>query len=620
MPAPSRRLRSGLIAVGVVLLTAAGSCGEPSAQPTASAGVPANAAYRDASRPVADRVADLLGRMSLDDKLGQMTQAERKSVTTDAVTRSRIGSILSGGGSTPRPNNAEGWTEMVDAFQHAALATPLGIPLLYGADAVHGHNNVAGATVFPHNIGLGATRDPALAQEIGRATAEEVAGTGVHWTFAPCLCVVRDDRWGRSYESFGERPEIAASMTTVITGLQGEKLGGPASILATAKHYLGDGGTTGGKDQGDTRLAEAELRSVHLPPFKAAVERGVGSVMVSFSSWNGAKVHGSEFLITKLLKGELGFTGFVVSDWNGMDQIDGVNGLSAEDVRAAVNAGVDMAMVPDEWQNFIELLREEVAAGRVPMARIDDANRRILTKKFELGLFEKPLTDRSYASSLGSDAHRALARKAVAESQVLLKNDGRLLPLSKADNKIFVAGKNADNIGHQSGGWTITWQGGSGEITRGTSILQGIRETVAPSTGITYDAAGNGINKSYKVAIAVIGERPYAEFEGDRPGGLGLDEEDLATLARLRASGVPIVVVLVSGRTLDVGAQLPGWNALLASWLPGTEGGGVADVLFGTVKPTGKLPVTWMRGSGQQPINDGDGKPALFRYGFGLTY
>ncbi|MEV5324559.1 glycoside hydrolase family 3 N-terminal domain-containing protein [Nonomuraea sp. NPDC052634] len=589
-----------------------------------AATVPATGAaalpYQDPSLPVGARVDDLMSRMSLEEKLGQMTQAERGSVSASDITTYRLGSVLSGGGSAPTPNTPASWADMYDGFQNAALATPLGIPLIYGVDAVHGHNNVVGATIFPHNIGLGATRDPDLVQRIGRAVAEEVSGTGIDWNFAPCLCVARNDRWGRTYESFGETPDLPSSMTSIITGLQGDALNGPASVLATAKHYVGDGGTEGGVDQGDTRLSEAELRAIHLPPFEEAVERGVGSVMISFSSWNGTKVHGHRYLITDVLKGELGFDGFVVSDWNGIDQIDGAPGTSALDVRTAINAGIDMAMVPTEWRSFIELLRAEVQAGRISMERIDDAVRRILTKKFELGLFEKPLTDRSYTSTVGSAEHRALAREAVAKSQVVLKNEGGLLPLARTGGKIFVAGKSADDIGNQSGGWTISWQGSSGDITPGTTILEGIRNTVGSGATVTYSRDGSGIDGSYRVAIAVVGETPYAETQGDRPGDLGLDSTDLNTLANLRASGVPVVVVLVSGRPLDIAAQLPGWDALVAAWLPGTEGQGVADVLFGVVQPTGKLPMTWMNSASQQPINAGDGKTPLFPQGFGLTY
>jgi beta-glucosidase len=614
---PTLRPPRPLVAAGAALaLAVAGLVAGAVTAPHASA---AALPYQDPALPVSARVADLLPRMSLDEKIGQMTQAERASVTAAELTTYRLGSVLSGGGSAPSPNNPTGWADMYDNFQRGALATPLQIPMIYGADAVHGHNNVLNATIFPHNIGLGATRDPSLVEQVGRATAEEVTGTGVDWTFSPCLCVARNDRWGRTYESFGEKPELASGMATIVTGYQGPTLGGPASVLATAKHYIGDGGTSGGTDQGNTQLSEAELRATHLPPFTEAIRKGVGSVMISYSSWNGQKLHGHRYLITDLLKGELGFSGFVVSDWNGIDQIQGGLGFTAAEVTQAVNAGIDMVMVPTEWQSFISVLRAEVQAGRVPMARIDDANRRILTKKFELGLFERPMADRSYAATVGSAAHRELARRAVARSQVVLKNNGAL-PLPRTGGKIFVAGKSADNIGNSSGGWTISWQGRSGPTTQGTTILQGIRNTVSPTTTVTYSANGAGIDSSYTAAVAVVGETPYAEGQGDRPGAMGLDTADLNTIATLRNAGVPVVVVLVSGRPLDIASQLPNWNALVAAWLPGTEGQGVADVLFNVSSPTGKLPVTWMQSASQQPINDGDGKAVLFPYGHGLIY
>ncbi|ADJ43109.1 beta-glucosidase [Amycolatopsis mediterranei S699] len=601
-----RRLGIGALAVGLLL----------------TPGTPALAgngpAYKDSWRPVKVRVADLLSRMSLDDKLGQMMQAERLGVKSPAdVTTGRLGSLLSGGSSQPTPNTPVTWADMYDGFQKAALATPLGIPLIYGVDAVHGHNGLYGATVFPHNIGLGATRDPRLVEKIGRATAEEVSGTGIDWDFAPCLCVARNDRWGRTYESFGEVPQLATQMTSIITGLQGTALNRPGSVMATAKHYVGDGGTTGGVNEGNTEISEQELRTIHLPPFKAAVQRGVGSVMISYSSWNSVKLHANSYLINDVLKKELGFSGIVVSDYNGVDKIDGKSGFTPDEVEAAVNAGIDMVMVPYEWQKFIDTLRSLVEQGRVPMSRIDDANRRILTKKFELGLFEHPLTDRRFLATIGSKPHRDLARQAVRESQVLLKNEGHVLPLSKRGSKIFVAGKNADDLGNQSGGWTVGWQGTSGPVIPGTTILQGIEQK---SSAVTYAKDGTGIDKSYDVAVAVVGETPYAEGKGDRPQGMGLDATDLATLQKLKDSGVPTVVVLVSGRQLDIAAQLPDWAGLVESWLPGSEGQGVADVLFGDYHPTGKLPVTWMRSADQQPINAGDGKPALFPFGFGLRY
>ena len=408
-------------------------------------------------------------------------------------------------------------------------------------------------------------------------------------------------------------------MTSIVTGLQGEKLGGtPNSILATAKHYLGDGGTVGGDDQGDTRLSEAALRELHLPPYEAAVKAGAGSVMVSFSSVEGDKMHGHKHLITDVLKGELGFTGFVVSDYAGIDQLDGEKGFTADEVATAINAGIDMVMIPEDYQAFVAHIEENVSSGRIPLARVDDAVRRILTKKFELGLFEKPFADRSLANALGSPEHKALAREAVAKSVVLLKNDDAL-PLDRKD-KIFVAGKNADDIGNASGGWTMTWQGASGDITPGTTILEGIREVAGKDAEITYDEAGKGVDSSYDVAVAVVGETPYAEFEGDRPDGLSLDDTDLKTIARLRKAGIPVVVVLVSGRAMDIASELDGWAGLVAAWLPGTEGAGVADVLFGDADPTGRLPVTWMKSVDQQPINKGDDQKPLFPLGFGLDY
>lgn len=585
----------------------------------AATGAAGGLPYRNPALSVSARVADLLARMSLDDKAGQMTQAERAVLTPATVTTYRIGSILSGGGSAPAANTPTGWADMYDAFQQGALATPLGIPMIYGIDAVHGDNNVPGSTIFPHNIGLGATRDPTLVRRIGRATAEEVTGAGLDWTFAPCLCVARDDRWGRTYESFGETPELVSSMTTIVDGFQGPKLGGGASVLATAKHYLGDGGTAGGVNAGDVQTSEAELRAVHLPPFKAAVDRGVGSVMISYSSFNGVKSHANKYLITDVLKRELGFTGFVVSDYSAIDLIDGVKGFSQAEVATSINAGLDMIMVPNEYQKFIELLEAAVNAGQIPMSRIDDAVSRILTKKFEMGLFEVPMADRSYAATIGGTDHRDLARQAVRESQVLLKNSGNVLPIPRT-SKVFVAGKSADDLGNQSGGWTLTWQGASGNAVKGTSVLAGIRATVGSAGTVAYSRDGSGIDGSYTVAVAVLGETPYAEGEGDRRGSMGLDATDMATLGRLRASGVPVVVVLVSGRPLDIASEIDSWAALVAAWLPGSEGQGVADVLFGAYNPTGRLPMTWMSGVDQQPINEGDGKTGLFPFGYGLSY
>ncbi len=570
---------------------------------------------------VAARVAELLGRMTLDEKIGQMTQVDRGHLASESdIATYALGSIVSGGGSTPETNTPAGWADMVDAFQRAALSSRLGIPILYGVDAVHGHGNVYGATIFPHNIGLGATRDSELVEEIGRVTAEELAGTGVQWNFAPSVAVARDERWGRTYESFGEAPDIADSFATYVGGLQGGTLGGSApSVMATAKHWIGDGGTVSGVEGGDARLSEAELRAIHMPPFLSAIRAGVGSIMVAHSSVNGVPMHANGHLVTDVLKGELGFGGIVVSDWAGTGDVSRDDYPYA--VRSLVNAGIDMVMVPYDYRRFISALRDEVNAGRVPQWRIDEAVTRILTKKVELGVFERPFADRSFTAGVGSAAHRDVARRAVRESLVLLKNDGDILPLAKSTPRIFVAGKSADDIGSQAGGWTVTWQGRSGDIIPGTTILGAILDTVAPGTIVTYSRDGSGIDGSYDVAIAVLGERPYAEWYGDRTDSLGLDSEDLATLDVLRRSGVPTVAILISGRPLIVTDQLAGLTAFIAAWLPGSEGQGVADVLFGDSAPKGTLPMSWPRSASQIPINVGDlPYDPLFPYGFGLTY
>jgi beta-glucosidase len=591
------------------------ACGDERAQPA-----PAPAPEPDPAASIAAHVAALVGRMSLDEKIGQMTQVDREFLSSDSdIATYALGSILSGGGSDPDTNTPAGWADMIDGYQRAALSSRLGIPILYGVDAVHGHGNCYGATVFPQNIGLGATRDPQLVMEIARATAEELAGTGVSWNFAPSVAVARDEHWGRTYESFGEVPDLPTVFTTYVTGLQGVALGAaPASVLATAKHWIADGATTHGEDGGDSPLSEAELRAIHLPPYLAAIRAGVGSIMIAHSSVNGVPMHANRHLVTDVLKGELGFRGLVVSDWDGTGD---VSRDYSEAVRMLVNAGIDMVMVPNDYRTFISTLRSEVNAGRVPISRIDDAVTRILTKKFELGLFDRPFTDRTFTAGVGSAAHRNLARRAVQASLVLLKNDGPILPLAKSTRRIFVAGKSADDVGNQAGGWTIRWQGASGDIIPGTTILQAIRDTVSAGTTVTYARDAGTIDRSYDVAIVAVGETPYAEWIGDRTDALALDGEDLETLATVRRSGVPTVVVLVSGRPLIVTDLLADWKAFIAAWLPGSEGQGVADVLFGDAAPAGKLPMSWPRSAAQIPINAGDPSyDPLFPYGFGLAY
>ncbi|MBE3109415.1 MAG: glycoside hydrolase family 3 C-terminal domain-containing protein [Acidobacteria bacterium] len=581
----------------------------------------AEPAYRNPSLPVAERVDDLLARMTLDEKVGQMTQADHSFLKSpDDVTKYALGSVLSGGNSEIPDVSPRGWAEFVSGLQRRALATRLAIPILYGIDAVHGHNNVRGAVIFPHNIGLGCTRNPKIVQEAARITAQEVAATGMHWAFGPCVTVPQDERWGRTYEGFGEAPGLVADLgAAAVRGLQGENLSRPGSVLASAKHYVGDGGTKNGIDQGDTEVDEATLRKVHLPGYVAAVKAGVGSVMVSFNSWNGQKLHGHKYLITTVLKGELGFKGFVVSDWKAIEQLPGDY---LQQIEKSIDAGVDMVMVPDVYPAFFDGLKKLVQAGRLPVTRIDDAVRRILTVKFQMGLFERPFGDPSLLPMVGSAEHRAVARQAVRESQVLLVNRNAALPLSETVPHVLVAGKAADDIGLQCGGWTITWQGTSGPITQGTTILQAIRNA-APKARVTYSPTGEVPNGA-RVGVVVIGERPYAEMNGDRTS-LELDPADIAVVRKAKASGLPTVVVLLSGRPMILDSILPYADAILAAWLPGTEGDGVADVLYGKYNPTGKLSHTWPRSMAQIPINVGpDGeKPRdvpLFEFGFGVSY
>ncbi|MEU1401127.1 glycoside hydrolase family 3 N-terminal domain-containing protein [Streptomyces sp. NPDC005728] len=590
--------------------------------------------YLDTRLTVKKRVADLVGRMSLEEKAGQMTQAERGALTNQGdIAAYGLGSLLSGGGSTPTPNTPEAWAKMIDGFQLRAQATRFQIPLIYGVDAVHGHNNLVGATVMPHNIGIGATRDSRLAEKAGAVTAAEVRATGVPWDFAPCLCVSRDERWGRSYESFGEDPALVEAMETVVQGLQGRANGKDLSrgdkVLATAKHFVGDGGTEYGSsttgtykiDQGVTKVTRQQLEAVHLAPFETAVDRGVGTVMPSYSSLDvlgdgqgPVKMHARADMINGVLKDRMGFDGFVISDWNAIDQLPGDY---ASHVRTSVNAGLDMMMVPYSYKNFTGTLVDEVKAGRISEQRIDDAVSRILNQKFRLGLFEHPYADTTGAAAIGSPAHRAVARQAAAESQVLLKNTGGLLPLKKSE-KVYVAGSNADDIGNQTGGWTVTWQGSSGNITKGTTILQGMREA---GGNVTYSKDASAPTDGYDAGVVVVGETPYAEGVGDVGNGhsLQLSAADRAAVDKVCAA-MKCAVLIVSGRPQLVGDRLGGIDALVASWLPGTEGEGVADVLYGRRPFTGQLPVTWPRSESQLPINVGDASyDPQFPYGWGLT-
>ena len=616
---------------------------------------PARAAETEA------RIGELLACMSLDQKIGQMTQPERAHISPAEVKAYHIGSVLSGGGSCPGDNRPADWVAMNDAYWAASMEEDehhLAIPLLYGVDAIHGNGNVRGATIFPHNIGLGAMRDPGLIERIGRVTAREVLATGVDWTFAPTLATARDARWGRTYESYSEDPALAAAYADrIVKGLQGARnVAGPGrpvpdGVVACAKHWVGDGGTRAGVDQGDTVLGEEELRRIHIAPYLPALEAGVLTVMVSLSSWNGEKCHGHRYLIQELLKGELGFRGFVVSDWNGIDPLAEDY---AEAVAMAVNAGIDMFMVPETWRDFIGGLKQRVEWGVVPMERIDDAVARILRVKIAGGLFDRPrpwARRGSNGSSFGSGEHREVAREAVRKSLVLLKNEAGTLPLDR-DARILVTGRNAHDRGAQCGGFTVEWQGVSGNdsIEGGTSVWEGV-QAMAPRAVHRADGGADASPDDIDVAIVVIGERPYAEGLGDirepapvRPGtsqlpaGPGvlqpygntlklsaLHPEDVATIRALTVRGIPVVTVLVSGRPLVVNAELAASAAFVAAWLPGSEGGGIADVLFGDCDFEGRLPMSWPAevpsdggGDARQNGSGSGGPDILFPIGHGL--
>lgn len=576
------------------------------------------------------QVSEVLAKMTLDEKIGQMIQAENTGLKElSDIETYHLGSILSGGSSDPQSGNqAEDWAALYEGLQERAVNTRLGIPLLYGIDAVHGHSNVVGAVIFPHNIGLGCTRNPGLVEETARITAKEVRATGIQWVFAPCVTVPRDERWGRTYEGFSEDPQLVSLLgAAAVRGFQGSSLDDPLAVLACAKHYVGDGGTAAGTssngkgwDQGDTRVDEATLRRIHLAPYFPAVQNGVGSIMPSYSSWNGVKCSANKFLLTTVLKDEIGFEGFLISDYNAIMQIDPDFKKS---IGISVNAGMDMVMEPTNYRQFFTHLKELVAEGVVPVSRIDDAVRRILRVKFAMGMMASDYdykADRALLKEVGSAEHRAVARQAVRQSLVLLKNSSKTLPISKTCARIHVGGKSADNIGNQCGGWTIDWQGKTGPVTTGgTTILEAIQKTVSPETKVTFSADGTGAQGA-DIGVVVIGETPYAEFSGDA-ADLSLAKEDMEAIAAMKKAGIPVVVILLSGRPMIIHEALEQTDAFVAAWLPGTEGLGVADVLFGDYKPTGKLSFTWPKSMSQIPINKGDTSyTPLFEFGYGLSY
>ncbi|KAF2288173.1 hypothetical protein GH714_004814 [Hevea brasiliensis] len=538
-----------------------------------------------------------------------MTQIERSVASAEVMKKYFIGSVLSGGGSVPvKQASAETWIKMVNHFQKGSLSTRLGIPMIYGIDAVHGHNNVYKATIFPHNVGLGATRDPELVKRIGAATALEVRATGIPYVFAPCIAVCRDPRWGRCYESFSEDPKVVQAMTEIVPGLQGEIpagsrkgvpfVAGKTKVAACTKHYVGDGGTTDGINENNTVISRHGLLSIHMAGYYTSIIKGVSTVMVSYSSWNGVKMHTNRDLITGFLKNTLRFRGFVISDWQGIDRITSPPHANyTYSIHAGISAGIDMIMVPFNYTEFIDGLTDQVKKGIIPMSRIDDAVKRILRVKFMMGIFENPIADESLVNQLGSQEHRELAREAVRKSLVLLKNgesaDKPLLPLPKKASKILVAGSHADNLGYQCGGWTIEWQGlGGNNLTSGTTILTAIKNTVDPSTEVVYkENPDSQFVKSgeFSYAIVVVGEHPYAETQGDSMN-LTIAEPGPSTIPNVCGT-IKCVVVIVSGRPVVIQPYMKLMNALVAAWLPGTAGQGIADVLFGDYGFTGKLSV-----------------------------
>jgi beta-glucosidase len=587
------------------------------------------------------KITELLGKLSLEQKVGQLIQPELRLVTPADVTEYSLGSILNGGGSFPGENKhakVEEWIALADAFYNASMSTEGGrvpVPVMWGTDAVHGHNNIIGATLFPHNIGLGATRNPELIKQIGAATAAEIAVTGIDWSFAPTLAVVRDDRWGRTYESYSEDPAVVKSyggkMVEGLQGVAGVDLLSERHVIATAKHFLADGGTEGGQDRGDAKISEEELVKIHNAGYETALAAGAQTVMASFSSWQDVKMHGNKYLLTDQLKNQMGFDGLVVGDWNGHAFVSGCTPVSCPQ---AINAGLDIFMAPDaNWKDLYHNTLAQVKSGEISQARLDDAVARILRVKLRAGLFEKgaPST-RELAGKkevIGSPEHRAIARQAVRESIVLLKNNAQTLPV-KANSKILVAGDGADNIGKQSGGWSITWQGTgnvNADFPGGTSIYQGIADAVKAAGGSAVLSVDGSYSEKPDVAFVVFGEDPYAEMQGDVGSLIYKNETSLALLKKLKADGIKVVSLFITGRPLWANNFINASDAFAVVWLPGSEGVGIADVVLtkadGSVNfdVKGRLPFSWPASPAQSPLNlgDTDYKPQ-FAYDFGLTY
>jgi len=600
---------------------------------------------QDVSLSVDQHVTTLLGKMTLAEKIGQMTQVEKFSITPEDVTNFNIGSILSGGGGNPDPNNVTEWRNMVQSYMEAALKTRLEIPLIYGVDAVHGHNNVIGATIFPHNIGLGATRSPDVVRRIGHATASEILATNVHWNFAPAVSVPRDLRWGRTYEGYSEDTAVVSELgAAYVAGLQSKQANGDWA-LASVKHYVGDGATEWDSplevpaatnpdtdfkwaqpnnwqapgadwriDQGNVIVDEEALRRDHLAPYIKAIEAGAQNIMVSFSSWQGVKMHAHRYMLTDVLKGEYGFEGFLVSDWFALSQL---SSSAYEGIVQSINAGLDMIMVPFDYKTFIQLLTKAVENGDVAMERIDDAVSRILRVKFMLGLFEASMTSEKYVDTFGGAMHRSIAREAVQKSLVLLKNENNTLPL--VHNKtIGVAGVAADDIGLACGGWTIEWQGGSGALTPGTTLLEGLQNTYDEQC---YYAADGNFESKLDIAFVTIAETPTAEGVGDRED-LAISPEHVALIRKVREQCDRLVLIIYSGRPQIITEIVDDCDAIVAAWLPGTEAGAISEVINGEVPFTGKLPFAWIRSMEQVPYRNlqSSSESPLWEFGFGLSY
>ena len=595
------------------------------------------------SDPVLEaKVAELLASMTIEQKVAQMIQPELQYFSVEDMRRYGFGSFLSGGNTSPGGNKRAApadWLVLADAMYDASVDVTedgISIPTMWGIDAIHGHNNVFGATIFPHNIGLGAANDPDLMEDIAQATAKEILATGIQWAFAPTVAAPQDDRWGRTYEGFSESPEIIAAYgSRLVEGLQGNAgsdfMDGN-HVISTTKHFLGDGGTAGGIDRGDTRASEQELFTIHAAGYLSALQAGAQAVMASFNSWNGKKLHGHKYLLTDVLKSRMGFDGIVVSDWNAHSAVEGCDDSQCAEV---INAGVDVVMVPEHWHVFMQNTLQQVASGEIPQARIDDAVTRILRVKMRYGLFDKGRpSDGDLAGNyelIGAQAHRELARKAVRESLVLLKNKGNILPLDRKIN-VLVAGDGADNIGKQNGGWSVSWQGSdntNADFPGASSIYDGIKESVEGAGGNVVLSENGSYSKRPDVAIVVFGENSYAEWYGDTKT-LAFDptaRKDLKLLKRLREQGIAVVSVFISGRPLWVNEELNNSDAFVAAWLPGSEGKGVADVLFKKTNGetnydfSGKLSFSWPASDTQFLLNrhDEDYDP-LFSYGYGLTY